>query len=48
VGIALLPASLLAGWLWQAVSPDAAFVVGSSFAVAVIASFQVFDDWRLK
>ncbi len=36
VGIALLPASLLAGWLWQAVSPGAAFGVGSGFAVAAI------------
>ncbi|MGB8700342.1 MAG: MFS transporter [Thermosynechococcaceae cyanobacterium] len=37
VGIALLPASLLAGWLWQAVSPGAAFGLGSGFAVAAIA-----------
>lgn len=36
VGIALLPASLLAGWLWQSVSPEAAFLVGSGFAVAAI------------
>jgi MFS family permease len=38
VGIALLPASLLAGWLWQAASPAAAFAVGSGFAVAAVAS----------
>jgi MFS family permease len=37
VGIALLPASLLAGWLWQTVSPGAAFLMGSGFAVAAIA-----------
>lgn len=37
IGIALLPASLLAGWLWQTVSPGSAFIVGSSFAVAAIA-----------
>jgi MFS family permease len=36
VGVALLPASLLAGWLWQSVSPEAAFLVGSGFAVAAI------------
>jgi MFS family permease len=36
VGVALLPASLMAGWLWQAVSPGAAFAVGSGFAVAAI------------
>ncbi|MBE9180266.1 MFS transporter [Oculatella sp. LEGE 06141] len=34
IGIALLPASLLAGWLWQTVSPEVAFLVGSGFAVA--------------
>jgi MFS family permease len=48
VGIALLPASLLAGWLWQTVSPGAAFIVGSGFAVAAIAAFRVFDLWRVK
>jgi MFS family permease len=48
VGIALLPASLLAGWLWQIVSPGAAFVVGSGFAVVAIVSFRVFDLWRLE
>jgi MFS family permease len=37
VGIALLPASLLAGWLWQVASPAAAFAVGSGFAIAAIA-----------
>ncbi len=37
VGIALLPASFLAGWLWQTVSPEAAFLVGSGFAVAGMA-----------
>jgi MFS family permease len=37
VGIALLPASLLAGWLWQTVSPGAAFMAGSGFSVAAIA-----------
>ena len=33
-GIALLPASLLAGFLWQSVSPQATFLVGSLFAIA--------------
>ncbi|MBE9144055.1 MFS transporter [Planktothrix mougeotii] len=36
VGFALLPASFLAGWLWQTVSPESAFLVGSGFAVAGI------------
>ncbi len=35
-GIALLPASLLAGFLWQSVSPQATFLVGSLFAIAAI------------
>ncbi len=36
VGVALLPASLLAGWLWQAVSPGATFLAGSGFAAAAV------------
>jgi MFS family permease len=36
VGVALLPASLLAGWLWQSVSPSAAFLAGSGFAAAAV------------
>ncbi|HEY9608706.1 MFS transporter [Allocoleopsis sp.] len=34
-GAALLPASLMAGVLWQWVNPQATFVVGSLFAIAV-------------
>ncbi|MBF2002252.1 MAG: MFS transporter [Synechococcales cyanobacterium M58_A2018_015] len=33
VGIALLPASLLAGWLWQQIGPTAPFLVSSGFAL---------------
>ena len=36
-GAALLPASLLAGFLWQNVSPQATFIAGSLFAIAAIA-----------
>jgi MFS family permease len=36
IGAALLPASLLAGILWQAVSPKAAFITGSLFAASAI------------
>jgi MFS family permease len=36
VGLALLPASLLGGWLWQTINPEAAFLVGSGFAVAAL------------
>jgi len=32
VGVTLLPASLLAGWLWQAVSPAAPFYFGAGLA----------------
>lgn len=32
VGITLLPASLLAGWLWQAYSPSAPFYLGAGLA----------------
>jgi MFS family permease len=32
VGITLLPASLLAGWLWQAFSPAAPFYLGAALA----------------
>ncbi len=32
VGVALLPASLIAGWLWSAISPAAPFYVGAGLA----------------
>lgn len=35
-GVALLPASLLAGWLWQSVSPSATFLAGSVFALVAM------------
>ena len=47
VGVALLPASLLAGWLWQTVSPGAAFVAGSGFAVAAIALLSLRQEVKL-
>jgi MFS family permease len=36
IGLAILPASLIAGALWQWVSPQATFLVGSGFAIAAI------------
>ena len=36
VGLTLLPASLLAGWLWQAVSPAAPFYLGAGLAFAAM------------
>jgi MFS family permease len=41
-GVALLPASLLAGFLWQSISPSAAFMAGSLFALAAIALLLIF------
>jgi len=32
VGLTLLPASLIAGWLWDAISPAAPFYVGAGLA----------------
>ena len=42
VGAALLPASLLAGWLWTAVSPGAAFLAGSGFAAVGAVMLSLF------
>lgn len=33
IGIALLPASGLAGWLWQSINPQAPFLMGCFFAI---------------
>jgi len=32
VGLSLLPASLIAGWLWDAVSPATPFFFGAALA----------------
>jgi MFS family permease len=42
VGITLLPASLIAGWLWQSVSPAAPFYFGSGLAVLAMLWMLVF------
>ena len=44
MGIFLLPASLLVGWLWSALSPVAAFAFGAvcAFAAALLLRFWVF------
>jgi MFS family permease len=41
VGLALLPASLAAGALWERVGPQAPFALGAMFAVAAAISFGV-------
>ncbi|XGV97924.1 MAG: MFS transporter [Leptolyngbya sp. BL-A-14] len=42
IGVALLPASLLAGWLWQNASSEYTFLAGSLFAV--IATLLLLSD----
>ena len=42
VGITLLPASLIAGWLWQAVSPAAPFYFGAATAVLAVVGLLIF------
>ena len=42
VGITLLPASLIAGWLWQAVSPAAPFYFGAALAVLAVIGLMLF------
>jgi len=42
VGITLLPASLIAGWLWQAVNPAAPFYFGAAMAVLAVIGLLVF------
>jgi len=41
VGLSLLPASLLAGWLWQAVSPAAPFFFGAGLAFVAMLGMMV-------
>ena len=42
LGIGLLPAALIAGWLWQAVSPRAPFFFGSAVSLLALTLFIVF------
>ncbi|NJR62579.1 MAG: MFS transporter [Cyanobacteria bacterium CRU_2_1] len=46
IGIALLPASLLAGILWQQVGSAATFLMGSGFAVAATIGLSLFKPRR--
>lgn len=48
VGFALLPASLLTGWLWQSISPGAAFIIGGGFALTGVFALRVLDFWQLE
>jgi MFS family permease len=42
VGVTLLPASLIAGWLWQAVNPAAPFYFGAALAVLAVIGLIIF------
>jgi MFS family permease len=46
VGLTLLPASLIAGWLWQAVSPAAPFYFGAGLAILAMVGLIVFIPER--
>jgi MFS-type transporter involved in bile tolerance (Atg22 family) len=41
-GVAALPASFMAGFLWEYLSPAAVFVFGSSMALIAVAVFLIF------
>ncbi len=42
VGVTLLPASIIAGWLWQSVSPAAPFYFGAGLALLAMFGFLAF------
>jgi MFS family permease len=42
VGVTLLPASLIAGWLWQSINPAAPFYFGSALAILAMVGMVVF------
>jgi MFS family permease len=42
VGLTLLPASLIAGWLWQAYSPEAPFFFGAGMAAIATIGMLLF------
>jgi MFS family permease len=43
IGITLLPASLIAGWLWQAFNPAATFYFGAGMALIATIGFILFS-----
>ncbi len=45
IGLAALPASLIAGFLWQRISPSAAFIYGSMVSMASVVLFFVFGRY---
>ena len=47
-GLALLPASLLAGILWEQMGPQVTFTVSSGFAIAAILVLLIFPKHRMS
>ena len=46
VGLTLLPASLIAGWLWQTISPAAPFYFGAALAfLAMLGMMTLIREW---
>ena len=45
IGLAALPASLIAGFLWQSITPSAAFIYGSMVSMASVVLFFVFGRY---
>ena len=39
VGLSLLPASVIAGWLWQLIGPEAPFFFSAAMAGAAMLAF---------
>ncbi len=48
IGVALLPASLLAGSLWQTINPRATFIAGSVFALLAIVLLFISNFKKLR
>ena len=47
VGITLLPASLIGGWLWEALNPAATFYLGAGLAFIAMLGIMVFVRERV-
>ena len=45
IGLAALPASLIAGFLWQSITPSAAFIYGSIVSMVSVVLFFVFGRY---
>jgi MFS family permease len=48
VGVSAIPASLLTGWVWQSVSPQAAFALGAAIAACASAALWWWSATRAR